>query len=87
MVQRTPPGRLSDGPSGATLVLGHACGRTRKGRAVTSGRAGWTSWALSRLDLSPDQLADRVLRLADLPGSPEGREVVELYLCALDVSL
>ncbi|GAA1931676.1 cobalamin B12-binding domain-containing protein [Nocardioides marmoribigeumensis] len=50
-------------------------------------RAEWTSWALARLALSPAQVADRVVRLTGLPDSARAREVVELHLCALDVSL
>ena len=47
----------------------------------------WTSWALRRLDLGRDDLADRVVGRAGLPSSPAGREIVDLHLCALDVSL
>jgi methanogenic corrinoid protein MtbC1 len=48
---------------------------------------GWTSWALARLDLSREELATRVARLAGLPDTPQAAEVVDLHLCALDVSL
>ncbi len=47
----------------------------------------WTSWSLGRLDLGPADLADRVLRATGLPDTDEGREIVELHLAALDVSL
>ncbi len=47
----------------------------------------WTSWAMGRLDLAPADLTDRVLRLTGLPETLEGREIVDLHLCALDVSL
>jgi methanogenic corrinoid protein MtbC1 len=53
----------------------------------SAGPAGWTSWALSRLDLGPAALAERVLHLSRLPDTPEGREVVDLHLASLDVSL
>src|SRR5689334_183083 len=49
--------------------------------------SGWTSWALSRLDLEPAELAERVQRIAGLPDSEEARELVDLHLSALDVSL
>ena len=48
---------------------------------------GWTSWALSRLDLTPTDLAAQVLRLSGLPSTDAAREVVDLHLCGLDVSL
>ncbi len=48
---------------------------------------GWTSWALTRLDLGPAQLVEEVVRRCGLPSTPEAREVVELHLATLDVSL
>jgi methanogenic corrinoid protein MtbC1 len=42
---------------------------------------------LARLDLDRHQVAERLVRRAGLPDTPEGREVVDLHLCALDVSL
>jgi methanogenic corrinoid protein MtbC1 len=49
--------------------------------------SGWTSRALSRLDLEPDEMAVLVQRLAGLPDSEEARQLVGLHLSALDVSL
>ena len=49
--------------------------------------SGWTSWALNHLDLGPHDLAECVLRRSGLPDSLSAREVVELHLAALDVSL
>ena len=48
---------------------------------------GWTSWALARLDLGREELAARAGHLAGLPDTPQAAEVVDLHLCALDVSL
>ena len=47
----------------------------------------WTSEALSRLGLAPPEVAERVVRLTGVPDTPTAREIVELDLCALDVSL
>ena len=49
--------------------------------------SGWTSWALGRLDTGPQELAERVRRDAGLSDAPEVREVVDLHLSTLDVSL
>lgn len=49
--------------------------------------AGWTSQALGRLDLSPEDLERTLLRLTGLPDDPEGQDIVRLHLCSLDVSL
>ncbi|GAA1931683.1 hypothetical protein GCM10009815_27500 [Nocardioides marmoribigeumensis] len=49
--------------------------------------AAWTSWALSRVDSDPAGLAEQVLARTGLPDTPEGREIVELHLATLDVSL
>ena len=62
-------------------------GWTGTGSSEVPGRTGWTSWALSRLDLAPAALAERVLHLTGLPDTPEGREIVDLHLAALDTSL
>jgi methanogenic corrinoid protein MtbC1 len=47
----------------------------------------WTSWALNRLDLDPAGLGARVLARTGLPDTAPAREVVDLHLATLDVSL
>lgn len=51
------------------------------------GGAGWTSWALSRLHLTPSELTSRVCAVLALPDDPEARELVELHLAALDAAV
>ena len=79
-----PTAGLRAGPT-AGLPVGPGAEPFLAATAATT--AGWTSWALSLLDLDPLEVASRVHRLAGLPDTPEGRQVVALHLAALDLSL